>query len=158
MNSFSEWEQRVAKDDRYVVLQYTNETEEVFSLNSLGEVENGKYDNPVPKGKTMTKKDGLHMKPGDTLKFGLKFTSPKKKMKIQHFWSFTDGSFTFSLTVSKVGYFFSALPTFLFFFFFHHPFHRKVFKFQDKPSRGWILISFPLVKKRIGRASLLSFS
>jgi len=93
-----EWEERLAKEDKGVILSYINNTTITFKLATDSLVE-AKYDNP-PVSKAKKKSKFTLLEPGENLRFGVKMKKKDKEVKLSHTWlqeSGEDCEFIFSL-------------------------------------------------------------
>lgn len=99
--SLTDWQQKLAKDDKAVLVQFKNETKDAWTLEFF-DVENGK---PIDNKKGSHKDKVEILPPGETTTFAVKMAShrkEKKNTKVTHRWVLPGGSFLFSLFVWKV--------------------------------------------------------
>lgn len=101
--SVTDWQQKLAKEDKAVLIQYKNETKETWKFDFF-DIENGKV---LDKEKKATKDHHIEVKAGEIFLFPIKLASSHKKekkhTKVTHRWVLSGGGlFTFSLFVWKV--------------------------------------------------------
>lgn len=95
--TITEWQHKLAKDDKAVLVQFKNDTKDAWTLDFF-DVENGKQ----IEGK---KAKDVKLEAGESVVFAVKMASSKKDKKhtkVTHKWKLPNGSFLFSLFVWKV--------------------------------------------------------